>query len=71
MDFNHGTDSAKDSPTREPDTALSAVIIIAAMISVGCLKCFSQPHIYADFCPQFNANLVGSPLFPHLSAHDK
>lgn len=52
MVFNHHTDSEKDSPNQEPDTALSAVIIIATMIPVECLKCFSHPLFYADLCLQ-------------------
>ena len=52
MDFNHRTGSAKDSPTQESDTALTFVKIIEAMTPVECLKFFSQPLFYANFCLQ-------------------
>jgi hypothetical protein len=48
MDFNHRTDSAKDSPTKEPDTALPVVIIIYTMIPFECLKSFSKSRFHSD-----------------------
>jgi hypothetical protein len=71
MIFNYETGSAKDSQNHGLDTVLSNVILIAAMIPVGCQKCFSQPLVYANFCPQFNAASESSLSFPHLSTPGK
>jgi hypothetical protein len=71
MVFNHHTGSAKDAPTQEPDIALSVVIIIARMIPFAYPKCFSRPFIVAIYYPQYNADSVSSPLFPHLPDPDK
>ena len=71
MCFNHHTGSEKDAPKQEPDITFSVAIIIDTLIHAGCLKCFSQPLFYVNFCLQFKADSVVSPLFPHLSNPDK
>ena len=71
MGSKQHTGSAKNVPTQEPDTALPVAIVIEVMIPVECLKCFSQPLFYANFCPQFNVASVNNPLFLHLAAPDK
>lgn len=40
MGFNYDTSSAKDSCKQGPDTFLSEMLIIIAMLSIGFLKCF-------------------------------
>jgi hypothetical protein len=62
MGFKHHTGNAKGAPTKGPDTALPVVIIIAAMIPFGRLKCRAQPFMIAIFRRQFSAVSVNNSL---------
>jgi hypothetical protein len=66
MDIDYQTGKVK-APHQGSDTVLSDVIIIAGMIPIGCLKCSSQPLMFAVFCPQFNDGSFNNRLFSHHS----